>query len=217
MKPVTASFSTGKLGRKFGYYRCHRAKGHVNVRAELVDAAFVVLLERLVPKPERMELIAHMFRQVWATRVEAATSEATAYRRELAQLLARKERVLGQMADGAISSEDFATLHKGTTEAISDMRDRLASAESNELDLDTALGYLKHILWNTASVWESASLREKHSIQRRTFPDGLVWLEKGFGTPVTHSIYTLLVDDSVRDAVLVAPQGFRCIEYNRLR
>ena len=39
------------------------------------------------------------------------------------------------MADGAISSEDFATLHRGTTEAIADVRDRLALAESSELDL----------------------------------------------------------------------------------
>lgn len=38
------------------------------------------------------------------------------------------------MADGAISSEDFATLHRGTTEAIADVRDRLGLAESSELD-----------------------------------------------------------------------------------
>jgi len=54
---VTASLSTGKLGKKFGYYRCHRVKGHLNVRAEVVEAAFVDLLDRLAPKPERLALI----------------------------------------------------------------------------------------------------------------------------------------------------------------
>jgi site-specific DNA recombinase len=38
LKPVTASRSTGKLGNKFAYYRCHRVKGHLNVKAETVEA-----------------------------------------------------------------------------------------------------------------------------------------------------------------------------------
>jgi hypothetical protein len=60
-KPVTASRSTGKLGNKFGYYRCHRVKGHMNVGAGTIEAAFIELLERLVPKPERMALIKRVF------------------------------------------------------------------------------------------------------------------------------------------------------------
>ena len=55
---------------------------------------------------------------------------------------------------------------------------------------DTALGYLKHILWNTRAVWETSDLRGKQSIQRRIFPNGLPWTEKGFGTPVTHIQFT---------------------------
>jgi hypothetical protein len=40
------------------------------------------------------------------------------------------------------------------------------------------------------------------------FPDGLAYSENGFGTPVTHSIYTLLAADLVDESRLVAPQGF---------
>jgi len=40
------------------------------------------------------------------------------------------------------------------------------------------------------------------------FPEGLIYGENGFGTPVTHSIYTLLASDSMDEEVLVAPQGF---------
>ncbi len=56
-KPVTASKSKGKAGGRFGYYRCHRVNGHMNVRAEVIESAFVDLLNRLTPKPERMALI----------------------------------------------------------------------------------------------------------------------------------------------------------------
>ena len=45
-------------------------------------------------------------------------------------------------------------------------------------------------------------------MRRRVFPDGLIWQDGGFGTPATHSIYSLLGGDAVTDEVLVAPQGF---------
>ena len=62
LKPVTASFSTGKSGSRFGYYRCHRVKGHMNVSAKRVEVAFVELLQRLIPKQERVELLGRIFR-----------------------------------------------------------------------------------------------------------------------------------------------------------
>jgi hypothetical protein len=40
------------------------------------------------------------------------------------------------------------------------------------------------------------------------FPEGLPYGETGFGTAVTHSIYTLLASDPMDESRLVAPQGF---------
>jgi hypothetical protein len=82
-------------------------------------------------------------------------------RRELAKQEARKERVLGQMADGILSAEDFANLHKSTVKAIADLRERLAFAESEVLDLDSAIEYLTHLLWNTSLVWQTSDLQGK--------------------------------------------------------
>jgi site-specific DNA recombinase len=162
LKPVTASISTGKLGNKFGYYRCHRVKGHINAKAETVEAAFIDLLERLTPKQEQMELIERVFRSAWKGRAQTAATDAAALRPELAKQVARKERVLGQMADGVLSAEDFASLHKSTVKAIADLREPLAFAESDVLDIDSAIEYLTHILWNTSlSVANQRFTREK--------------------------------------------------------
>jgi hypothetical protein len=155
-----------------------------------------------------MELIERVFRSAWVGRTQTAVTDAAELRRELAKQVARKERVLGQMADGILSAEDFANLHKSTIKAIADLRERLAFAESEVLDLDSAIEYLTHLLWNTSLVWQASDLQGKKRIQRRMFPEGLPYGETGFGTPVTHSIYTLLSSDSVDEEVLVAPQGF---------
>jgi site-specific DNA recombinase len=173
LKPVTASVSTGKLGNKFGYYRCHRVKGHINAKAETVEAAFIDLLERLTPKQEQMELIERVFRSAWVGRAQTAVTDAAALRRELAKQEERRRRVLEQMADGILSAEDFASLHKSTVQAIADLRERLAFAESEVLDLDSAIEYLTHLLWNTSLVWQTSDLQGKKTIQRRMFPEGL--------------------------------------------
>jgi site-specific DNA recombinase len=208
LKPVTASFSTGKLGNKFGYYRCHRVKGHINAKAETVEAAFIGLLERLTPKQEQMELIERVFRSAWSSRAQTAVTDAATLRRELAKQEARKERVLGQMADGVLSAEDFASLHKSTVEVIADLRERLAFAESDVLDLDSAIEYLTHLLWNTSLVWQTSDLQGKKRIQRRIFPNGVILGIDGRWNTVTHTLYTLLADDTLQNEVLVAPQGF---------
>ena len=88
------------------------------------------------------------------------------------------------------------------------MRDRLARSESTSLDVETAFGYLQYLLCNTLNLSESSDLRGRQEIQRRVFPNGISWQENGFGTPVTHSLYTLLSLDSLPDSELVAPQGF---------
>jgi Reverse transcriptase (RNA-dependent DNA polymerase) len=124
--------------------------------------------------------------------------------------------MLGQMADGVLSAEDFTRLHKSTVKAIADLRERLAFAESEVLDLDSAIEYLTHILWNTSIAWQTSDLQGKKRVQRRMFPEGLVYGETGFGTPVTHSIYTLLASDSMDESRLVAPQGFRRIANKRV-
>ncbi len=101
---VTASLRTGKLGRKFGYYRYHQVKGHMNVSARVVEEAFVELLLRLTPKPERMALIQGIFRKSWKQRVQAASVDSAALRKELGHQEARKARLLEQMAEGLISA-----------------------------------------------------------------------------------------------------------------
>ena len=180
----------------------------MNVKAETVESEFIAVLDRLAPKPERMELIERVFRNAWTDKVQSAVVDSAALRKELAKLEARKQRVLSQMADGILNEEDFSALHKGTGESIADVRERLRLSKGDELDLDTALGYLQHLLWNTSYLWQTSDLQGKQRIQRRVFPKGLVWERSGFGTPLTHLIFTLLASNSLSDVVLVAPQGF---------
>ncbi len=214
MKPVTASTSRGQYGQRHRYYRCHRVKGHVNAKADVIEAEFLVLMGRLAPSPERMALLGDVFRQVWEGRTEGARSDAEELRRELGKLESRKARMLGQLADGFVSGADYARMNRETSATISEVQERLEVAEMNELDIDSFLSYLEHLLWNSRNVWESSDLQGKQRLQRRIFPKGLVMGKTGFGTPVTHSIFMYLGDDSVGESEMVRPRRFELLTYS---
>ena len=88
------------------------------------------------------------------------------------------------------------------------MSGRLGSAESSDLDLETALEYLKFQFWNTHILWQQSDLAGKVRLQRAIFPNGVIWSSEGFGTPVTHSIFSLLPAAESEESVLVGPEGF---------
>jgi site-specific DNA recombinase len=67
-KPLTACWSTSKTGAKHAYYYCF-AKGCArkgkSIRRELIEGAFVALLERLTPTQRLFDLTRAMFRDAW--------------------------------------------------------------------------------------------------------------------------------------------------------
>jgi hypothetical protein len=95
----------------------------------------------------------------------------------------RKQRALDKLTRGVLRDDDYVRLDGEITSRIADLEDLLYISESNDLDVDSATEYLKHLLWNTSIVWQTASFAEKTSIQRRLFPQGLRWVGNGFGTP----------------------------------
>ena len=207
-QPLTGALSTGKSGRRYGYYRCFKAAGHVNVGAERVEQDFIALLERLQPRPDRMTLIQSIFERVWREKSDSRSDTATALKTELERLETKKRNVLTQMAEGNLRADDFKPLYNSISSELEEVRIRLSSAESTELDLETALEYLKYQFWNTHILWQQSDLAGKVRLQQAIFPKGVIWSSEGFGTPETHSIFSLLPAYEAEEPVLVGPEGF---------
>jgi hypothetical protein len=83
----------------------------------------------------------------------------------------------------------------------------LADAACTDLDVDTGLGYLKHLLWNHHNYYLSNSLEGKRRISRLIFRDGIKCSRDGFGTALTNSLFSILVDENVPESDLVALTG----------
>jgi DNA-directed RNA polymerase subunit RPC12/RpoP len=66
-KPLTGSWSSGKLGRRYAYYRCPSCS-RVSVAKDRLETLFLELLERLQPKPEYLQALRESVLEIWRKR-----------------------------------------------------------------------------------------------------------------------------------------------------
>jgi hypothetical protein len=110
----------------------------------------VRLLGSLAPRPGQAALIEEIFRRTWNAKNNNDT-ELAAQMNRLEGLKARKQRVLLQMEEGNISEEDFKSRYdqlEGLINAASVQIEQMKNESG--LDVDTALDYLSHLLWNAS-------------------------------------------------------------------
>ena len=185
-----------------------RGQGHLRARADLVESEFLALLDRLHPNQDRIRLIEEIFRRVWKDKQTTAQLEAGQLATNLKRLEERKDRILEQMADGVLHKEDFEDTYRDVKARIQETRGHLMQAEHNVIDVDTALSYVMHLFWNSRNLWEESDLGAKQRLAKLIFPKGIIFSKRSFGTPLTHSIYTLLADERVEEREVVRPERF---------
>ena len=206
-KPATGSHSAGRSNR-YAYYHCVRGKGHLRIRAERLEDHFVQLLDSMRPNPSRMRLVEAVFRDVWATRNASRQSDTERLNAELKRLKDRKGRLIEQMQEGVLTGEDFREPYNKVNQELLQVELALAQVQGGELEVETAISYLKHHLWNLNILFENSDLETKSKIARAIFPRGLMCGNKGVGTALNNSFYRMLSDESVGYEQLASPTGF---------
>ena len=121
----------------------------------------------------------------------------------------RKRRLLGLVQDGLIERDDFQEQYGPLGEQITAVEAAIADsgASGEALDVDTGWGYLEHLLYNQHLVWNQSDAQEKRRIAHLVFPSGIKCSKEGLGTPVTHSLFSMLGNENVPMEALVALPG----------
>ena len=207
-KPVTASASKSENGNRFPYYHCHRGRGHFRQSAATVEASFLELLDSLQPEPRREQLISTVFRRVWDEKESYVVRDREMMQAELKKLEAKKKRLIEDRAAGVLDIEDIAEPLREVKEQIDSIKFRLTSAMHSSIDVDTAINYLLHTLWNSRNLWEVMDLEARQRLAKLIFPAGIMPSDSGFGTPTTSSIFLRLAAGDGQIDHMVRPERF---------
>ena len=184
-------------------------RGHLYVNVAKADAWFADLLERLTPNEHRLRVVEAAFREAWEVKDGSVVADRERLKGQLNTLQMRKRRLLGLVQDGAIGRGDFQAEYDPLGEQIAAVEAAIADSEvsGEHLDVDTGWGYLEHLLYDQHLVWIQADAQEKRRLARMVFPSGIRCSKGGLGTPLTHSLFSMLGDENVPTERLVALTG----------
>ena len=209
-RPLTGSWSTGRSGQKYPYYRCPNSKcGAVNQRAERVEELFAAFLREFEPRPQLMALVREAVIATWRRRTAEASADVARLQKKLAELESKEHdlvdaHVFRKTIDAATYGRALEKLRDDTALTRMALRDAL----SETIDVEGILRHAEQILTNAASVWIAAGPEQKQRIQKVFFSTGVVFDGERFGTAASGSLVSYLRAFEGGKTDLASPTGF---------
>lgn len=186
---LTASFSTGRRGGKYGQYRCKnpKCKG-VNVRMEVVEQAFLSLLANInIESTQFLQTFRQHILDEWKVRHAEAIAGQGLVKSRADQLIKQKESLLDKFVRGLVDDESYTKKNSELSRQIEELRYTYRSAAGEEFDIELVIKIAIRMIQNAGRLWYKLRTPEnRQRLQQALFPNGLIYDQKTqFGTAVS--------------------------------
>ncbi len=203
---LTASFSRGRHGNRYPYYRCTKCKG-VNHKRDALEAEFRKLLER----NGMNEGLASLLRIAIEENVRLAGTENEKNRhsieRRVLELEGEQEQVIKKNLSGICNDELAKRLTQKADNDIRTLREELLALPKASEQLEHIVDYGLRIMRDVGTAWQAFPLIQKQRFQSFLFPEGATFHHGEFGTPKTALILEIKTALHEGELLLVAPRG----------
>lgn len=200
----TASWSRGKYGKRYAYYRCPHCNGP-SYPSDKVEVHFVSFLRTYKGREDawqRLEAALRALDEELRTQGVALRAQAAARLSELQRL---QDAVALKNASGVIPDD----LARRQIKQLSEQMNQAASDfQSDDTDsVENLLTFARSFFTDLATTWPLLSLRRKKDLLRFMFPEGVLFHpESGFrtlGNPLSEQLQRVV---SGADSTLVDPE-----------
>lgn len=212
--PLTASWSTGKSGRRHPYYLCRKqgcpCYGKSIRRAEIQDE-FATLLGRIVAEKNIFVMAARMFEELWRRQQANAALRAKA----LSEELTRIERQIENHVERLVAT-NLPAVSRALEEKIGKLEkerllasERVAGAKRLEGTFEARFRTALSFLASPCNLWDSGSLEDRRAVLKLTFPSLLRYKRgDGFRTPDLALPFKVLGHLASGEMEMARPKGF---------
>ena len=208
-KPITGSWSTSRMKKKYAYYRCRsKSCGAVNIKRDLLEAKFISLLEGLTPDKEMIPILSNSIRVAWQHRKGDSEALYAAVQAKLAKAKLRKNQLVDALFDGKINQQTYDEQLVRLDEENGTIMRELREAEVQFVDLDGVLAFAEKIVSRPARLWVESSIDQRQRLQTLFFPSGITFDGQEFGTGATSSFFNVLRVPDGQKELLASPTGF---------
>ena len=179
-KPLTASWSRGKMGVKYAYYRCQNDKcpSPVNIRRQDFENGFVDFLRQQQPDANYLRLFHKVVVDVWAGKQASALVLIRTFENQINELKDRKEKLRNAFVyQQAISRDDYEEMRAKLNDELATAELNLGQGRADEVEVEKVVEFAEDLLLNTAGAWQRCSLEQKQRLQQVLFPLGVEYAD----------------------------------------
>jgi DNA invertase Pin-like site-specific DNA recombinase len=215
-RPLTAGYSVGKMGGRYGYYRCYYKKCTATkaVAKDKLEDAFKLFLNDVTPKKQLLDAFKAVIIDVWQNRYKDINTIHNHILDEVGNLQSQKGKILDLIKKELISEADFKTEFAKVNDMIANKNLELDQSKLEEYDIDRAVNYVFDFITTLPEFWSRANYWQKLKLMGLIFPEKPVYNYLRFTTPRTSHIFqvkqyenTLSGASNNRSSTLVALRG----------
>ncbi len=206
--PLTGSWARSKTGKRYAYYHCHRCRT-TSLRKEALEERFLELLDRLKPSKKNLQALKETVLLVWRRRKEELDEMRPLLEKELARLEEQKKRLVeAYVYEQAIDQDTYRSELARIGQDLTLVRVEHHDNALDSLDVEAVLEFAEYVVLNARRLWEEFPLELRRRMQKVLFPEGLVWSNEAFRTPVTCLFFSDLDRPEIELEKVVARTGF---------
>lgn len=209
-KPLTASWSTGKAGKRYGFYHCWAAGCRaVNVAAGKLEDAFCADLDRRRISPLLMPLVRESCMQVAAEAARNRVAERARAGKRLLDLRAKQDRLVEAFVyEQALSRELYEGQMQGLERELAAAELEHHAPATGEAEIDRMLRLTEPMLTGPAELWRSAPYSARRDLQGLIYPEGMHCAYGQLGTPKVSCLFNDFEEEKPEENRMVARTGF---------
>lgn len=205
-KRFTASWSRGRHGKRYPYYRCTKCKG-ANYKLKDIERNFSHFLEGSCMD----EGLAFLLRiaieenaKMSYSNVERARGEAT---KKIEALQADQAAIMKKNIAGICSDDLARRLTEGAEKEIEMLKGSLSALPTVSEEIKDVVDFGLNVMRDIRTTWETLPLLHKQRFQSFLFPEGVNFSAGEFGTPRTALILEIKTTFHDGRLSLVTPRG----------
>lgn len=207
---LTAGFSKGKRGTRYGYYHCNKSGCKSKSIPYLdIEKEFERALKSIQPSPLCQELFEKDFIAVYKDKWKAAVDDKIVLSRRIIELEKKRNRIEDAFIENKIDEDTYKRqLSRVTLELLQATEQQEETALSEHRMKEVLLFSRKFLtsIWNT---WKNGTAERKRAIQQLIFPMGIRCTpDFKLGTLVLPPLLRLINDSNPDRSNVVDRVGF---------
>ncbi len=208
-RPLTASYSTGKLGKKYPYYRCYNKKclAKKSLAKKKVEEDFFNYLKEITPDKKYLEAFKIILKDVWENRYKEINKESELLKIKINDLEENKSRLIELVKDNVLDSEDFKKEYNKVKEDLYDKVSTLNEIKVEEFNINDVIDYCFNFISDIPKHWERLNYDKKLKLQGLIFTKNPVYTYPGFETQGLSLIFQQKKTYQDDKSLLVIPRG----------